>query len=357
MAKHINHIIPRLLQHISVSIILLLAHHLASFPENQPLTMSSSSSSDSSASYPSFESRSFKRSSIDISNLDTFLSLSITSPYIRETYPPTDSSVVSAVSSVLRGGSFDISVPSEVSAALSERSSAVEKEVREIRSGRGRENGEGVGQWMRERAKSVGEIVASWVSSGATFTPFPSSDCRSGRFSGGHHDRLSIASTPSSGTASTSTSNHVSSAPLETTTTSSKKLSSAPRRRLATTTVANLKPCPPTVDPSTVCDIISYIQSADSNGNGKSNSNPSPTLNEEHWWTAYHALRSPSAFGTHGVPTNLSEKLAAMRALRWKDVESDVGYEEERARMFWEDESLAGSHLEGWGEIKKLSQG
>ncbi|OXG55139.1 hypothetical protein J010_00047 [Cryptococcus neoformans] len=355
MAKHINHIIPRLLQHISVSITLLLAHHLTSFPENQPLTMSSSSSSDSSASYPSFESRSFKRSSIDISNLDAFLSLSITSPYIRETYPPTDSSVVSAVSSVLRGGSFDISVPSEVSAALSERSSAVGKELREIRSGRGRENGEEVGHWMRGRAKSVGEIVESWVSSGATFTPFPSSDCRSGRFSGGHHDRLSTASTPSSGTASTSTSNHVSSAPLETTTTSSKELSSAPRRRLATTTVANLKPCPPTVDPSTVCDIISYIQSADSNGNG--NSNPSPTLNEEHWWTAYHALRSPSAFGTHGVPSNLSEKLAAMRALRWKDVESDVGYEEERARMFWGDESLAGSHLEGWGELKKLSQG
>lgn len=72
-------------------------------------------------------------------------------------------------------------------------------------------------------------------------------------------------------------------------------------------------------------------------------------LNEEHWWTAYHALRNPSAFGAHGVPIALSEKLASMRALGWSDVVSDVRYEREKARMFLGDERLAGSHLQGNG--------
>lgn len=341
--------ITRLPQHVSA-----LDHSsshppITSFSENQPLTMSSSSSSsDSPSSHSSSDSPSFERSSIDISNLDTFLSSSITSPYIQETYPPTDPSVVSAVSSVLKGSSFDISVPREVSAALSERSSAVEREVREIGSGKERDNGERVGKWMRERAKRLGEMVESWVSSGATFAPF-SSDRSSGYFSGSHNDRLSTAtSIPSPGTCA-STSSYISSTPRSTTataattatTTASVELSSASRRRLATTTAANLKSSPPTIDPSTVRKIISYIRSANSNSN--------PPLNEEHWWTAYHALRSPSAFGTHGVPIPLSEKLARMRALRWEDVESDVGYERARAKMFLGDERLAGSHLEGWG--------
>ncbi|WVQ88705.1 hypothetical protein IAS59_002442 [Cryptococcus gattii] len=327
---------------------------------------SSSSSSDSSSGYSSSDFLSFKRSSIDISNLDTFLCSSITFPYMQQTYPPTDPSVVSAVSSVLRGGSFDISVPRDVSAALSERSSAVEREVREIGSGRGRggETGEeGVEKWMRERRTRLGDMVESWVHNSATSSPFTSNP--SGKFSGMR--KLSTASIPSFSTTSTSTSGHVSSSqptiipssssdsqpsstPSSITATGAlpaRELFSASRRRLATTTAANLKPPPPTIDPSTARTILSYIQSVDSS----SNSNPAsrPLLNEEHWWTAYHALRSPSAFGAHGVPIALSEKLASMRALGWSDVVSDVRYEREKARMFLGDERLTGSHLQGNG--------
>ncbi|KIR77413.1 hypothetical protein I306_05607 [Cryptococcus gattii EJB2] len=295
---------------------------------------SSSSSSDSSSGYSSSDFLSFKRSSIDISNLDTFLCSSITFPYMQQTYPPTDPSVVSAVSSVLRGGSFDISVPRDVSAALSERSSAVEREVREIGSGRGRggETGEkGVEKWMRERRTRLGDMVESWVHNSATSSPFTSNP--SGKFSDSQP-----SSTPSSITATGAL--------------PARELFSASRRRLATTTAANLKPPPPTIDPSTARTILSYIQSVDSSSSGSSsNSNPAsrPLLNEEHWWTAYHALRSPSAFGAHGVPIALSEKLASMRALGWGDVVSDVRYEREKARMFLGDERLTGSHLQGNG--------
>ncbi|KIR33632.1 hypothetical protein I352_03709 [Cryptococcus deuterogattii MMRL2647] len=322
---------------------------------------------------------SFKRSSVDISNLDTFLSSSITFPYMQQTYPPTDPSVVSAVSSVLRGGSFDISVPSDVSTALSERSNAVVREVRETgsRRGRGGETGEErVKEWMRERGKRLEEMVESWVNNSVTSSPFSSNHSGtdpSGTFSGTR--KLSTASIPSFSTASPSTSNHVSSSqptiipssdsqpsstPSSITATGTipaRELSSASRRRLATTTAANLKPPPPTIDPSTARTILSYIQSADSSSNSNS-SNPAlrPLLNEEYWWTAYHALRSPSAFGAHGVPIALSEKLASMRALGWSDVVSDVRYEREKARMFLGDERFAGSHLEengivNWQEI------
>ncbi|KAE8537683.1 hypothetical protein D1P53_005739 [Cryptococcus gattii VGV] len=332
---------------------------------------SSSSSSDSFSGYSSSDFLSFKRSSIDMSNLDTFLCSSITFPYMQQTYPSTDPSVVSAVSSVLRGGSFDISVPSDVSTALSERSSAVEREVREIGSGRvegGETREEGVKKWMRKRRKRLGDMVESWVHNSATSFPFSSDP--SGTFSGMR--KLSTASTPSFSTTSTSTSGHVSSSQPTTIPSSSsssdsqpsstpssitatgtlpaRELSSASRRRLATTTAANLKPPRPTIDPSAVRTILSYIQSADSSS-GSSNSNPAsrPLLNEEHWWTAYHALRSPSAFGAHGVPIALSEKLASMRALGWSDVVSDMGYEGEKARMFLRDERFAGSHLQGNG--------
>nr|KIR83089.1 hypothetical protein I308_06696 [Cryptococcus tetragattii IND107] len=294
---------------------------------------SSSSSSDSSSGYSSSDFLSFKRSSIDISNLDTFLSSSITFPYMQQTYPPTDPSVVSAVSSVLRGGSFDISVPSDVSTALSERSSAAEREVREIGSGRGREGEtgeEGVKKWMREREKRLGDMVESWVNNSATSSPFSSNP--SGTFSNSQP-----SCTPSSITA--------------TGTLPARELSSASRRRLATTTAANLKPPPPKIDPSTTRTILSYIQSADSSSSSNSNSHPAsrPLLNEEHWWTTYHALRSPSAFGAHGVPISLSETLGSMRALGWSDVVSDVRYEREKARMFLGDERFAGSHPQGNG--------
>nr|KIR50133.1 hypothetical protein I312_00064 [Cryptococcus bacillisporus CA1280] len=287
---------------------------------------SSSSSSNSSSGYSSSDFLSFKRPSNDISNLDTFLCSSITFPYMQQTYPPTDPSVVSAVSSVLRGGSFDISVPSDVSAALSERSSAVEREVREIGSGRGRggETGEeGVKKWMRERRKRLGDMVESWVHNRATSSPFASNP--SGTFSASQP-----SSTPSSITATGA-------------------LPARERRRLATTTAANLKPPPPTIDPCTARTILSYIQSADSSSSSSSNPVLRPLLNEEHWWTAYHALQSPSAFGAHGVPIALSEKLASMRALGWSDVVSDVRYEREKARMFLADGRFAGSHLQGNG--------
>ncbi|XAO23664.1 hypothetical protein I312_102444 [Cryptococcus bacillisporus CA1280] len=323
---------------------------------------SSSSSSNSSSGYSSSDFLSFKRPSNDISNLDTFLCSSITFPYMQQTYPPTDPSVVSAVSSVLRGGSFDISVPSDVSAALSERSSAVEREVREIGSGRGRggETGEeGVKKWMRERRKRLGDMVESWVHNRATSSPFASNP--SGTFSGMR--KLSTASIPSFNTTSTSTSGHVSSSqPTIIPGPSSSQPSSTPssitatgalpareRRRLATTTAANLKPPPPTIDPCTARTILSYIQSADSSSSSSSNPVLRPLLNEEHWWTAYHALQSPSAFGAHGVPIALSEKLASMRALGWSDVVSDVRYEREKARMFLADGRFAGSHLQGNG--------
>lgn len=97
------------------------------------------------------------------------------------------------------------------------------------------------------------------------------------------------------------------------------------------------------IDLFIVCKIIFYIWFVNSNSN--------LLFNEEYWWIVYYVFCSLFVFGIYGVFIFFLEKLVRMWVLRWEDVESDVGYERVRVKMFLGDECFVGLYLEGWGGL------